>query len=499
MNIAQSVERAAVAFPDHPAVVFEGRTITYRELEQDTARLANALVGLGVGRGDRVGLYLPNIPAFLVGYLAIVRAGAVAVSINVMNKSEEVAYIVGDSGCRVMLTVADLAPNVTGVDTVVVCEGEAGEHRALDALLAAAAPSFTTADVDPSEPAALLYTSGTTGQPKGATLTHGNVVSNAWATAHHAGFRHQDRMLLFLPLFHVFGQDFIMNGTFAAAGTLVMHRRFVPDAILDSVRRDGVTVFMGVPTVYMALLGMGLERDALGAVRYEFSAAATMPQEISRRWTERFGRPVYEGYGLTETSPFATYNHDFRHRLGSIGTPVENTEARIVDEEWGAVPLGGWGEIAIRGPGVMKGYWNRPDDTTSVLRDGWLRSGDIGTMDDEGYLFIVDRAKDMINSAGFKVWPAEVEQVLYRHPAIAEAAVYGVADPARGEAVRASIVLRAGQRATPEELISYCQERIATYKVPATVELVDDLPKNATGKILKRVLRDASGSVPSRS
>lgn len=489
MNVAQHMERAARAFPDHPAVLFEGRTITYGELEQSSARLANALVGLGVERGDRIALYLPNIPEFLTCYLAGVRAGAVVVSINSMNKADEVRYIVDDSGCRVLFTTGELAPNVSGVDTVVVCEGEHEDLVSLDALMARASPRFGTLDMDPAEPAALLYTSGTTGRPKGATLTHGNVVSNSWATAHHAGYLHQDRMLLFLPLFHVFGQDFIMNGTFAAGATMVLHRRFVPDVVLDSVRRDGVTVFLGVPTVFIALLGMGLDGDALGPVRYEFSAAATMPHEISRRWTEQFGRPVFEGYGLTESAPFAAYNHDFRHRLGSIGTPVENTEVRILDEAWDQVPVGGWGEIAIRGPGVMSGYWNRPDDTAQVLRDGWLRSGDIGTVDEDGYLYIVDRAKDMINSAGFKIWPAEVEQVLYRHPAIAEAAVYGIADDLRGEVVKASIVVRPGQDLAPDDVIAYCRERIANYKAPVAVELLDSLPKNATGKILKRVLR----------
>ena len=489
MNVAQLVERAGKAFPDHPAVLFEGRTITYRALERASARVANALVGMGVGRGDRVALFLPNIPEFVVCYLAGVRCGAVVVSINAMNKAEEVAYILGDSGARVVFTTAELARFAGGAGTVVICEGEAGEHASLDTLSGRASDALATVDMDPSEPAALLYTSGTTGQPKGATLTHGNVVSNAWATAHHAGYRHDDRVLLFLPLFHVFGQDFIMNGAFAAAATLVLHRRFVPDVVLDSVRRDRVTVFLAVPTVYIALLGMDVSREALGPVRYEFSAAATMPQEISRRWTERFGRPVFEGYGLTESSPFATYNHDFRHRLGSIGTPVENTEVRVVDEEWHQVPAGEWGEIAMRGPGVMRGYWNRPEETAAVVRDGWLRSGDIGTVDDEGYLFIVDRAKDMINSAGFKIWPAEVEQVLYRHPAIAEAAVYGVADPVRGEVVHASIVAR-DARVTADDVIAYCRERIATYKAPAHVDLVDSLPKNATGKILKRVLRE---------
>jgi long-chain acyl-CoA synthetase len=244
-----------------------------------------------------------------------------------------------------------------------------------------------------------------------------------------------------------------------------------------------------VPTIFISLLNMDLSAYDLSSIRYDFSAAATMPQEISRRWTERFGRPVYEGYGLTECSPFACYNHDFRHKFGSVGAAVENFELKILDENDSELPLGQWGEICIKGPGVMQGYWGKPDDTARALRGGWLHSGDIGTMDDEGYVFIVDRVKDMINVSGFKVWPAEVEQFLYRHPAVQEVAVYGLSDPVKGESVKASIVLRAGAAATGDEIIAYCRERIAVYKAPQTVEFVSELPKSATGKILKRVLR----------
>jgi long-chain acyl-CoA synthetase len=344
------------------------------------------------------------------------------------------------------------------------------------------------------DPAALLYTSGTTGFPKGATLTHGNIVSNIWATVHHAGFTLNDRMALFLPLFHVFGQNFIMNATFTACATLVLHRRFVPDQVLDSIGRDRVTMFFAVPTIYINLLNMDLSKYDLSSIRYEFSAAATMPQEISAQWTERFGRPVYEGYGLTECSPFACYNHDFRHKFGSVGTPIENFEIKIFDEKDSEVPLGKWGEICIKGPGVMSGYWNRPEETSVALRNGWLHSGDTGTMDDEGFVFIVDRVKDMINVAGFKVWPAEVEQYLYRHPAVKELAVYGVPHPEKGETVLVAVVLKENMEVTTEEIIAFCREKMADYKVPAVVEFIEKLPKSATGKILKRVLRDQAVS-----
>jgi long-chain acyl-CoA synthetase len=297
-------------------------------------------------------------------------------------------------------------------------------------------------------------------------------------------------MILFLPVFHVFGQNFIMNATFLSCATLVLHRRFVPEPALESIRRDRVTMFFAVPTIYIGLLNTSLPDDALASVRYEFSAASTMPREISARWTERFGRPVFEGYGLTECSPFACYNHDFRHKFGSVGTPIENTEIRILDADDRELPPGQWGEICIKGPGVMLGYWNKPDETRQALRSGWLHSGDIGMVDDEGYVFIVDRVKDMINVSGFKVWPAEVEQFLYKHPAVQEVAVYGLSHSEKGEMVVAAIVRREGAQATAEEIIAYCRSHMAAYKAPARVDFVSELPKSATGKILKRTLRD---------
>ena len=494
MNIAQHVERVARWFPDHPAILFEDGGLSYRALDERASRVANALAAHGVGRGDRVALFLPNIPAFAVCYLAILKIGAISVSINSIFKSDEVRYIVNDAGAKVVFTTGDLLPQLPVADCpsvtrVVTCEGDTGGHVALDDWIARGARDARAVDMRRDEPAVLLYTSGTTGFPKGATLTHGNVVFDNYACAHHMGVRRDDRLLLFLPLFHVFGQNAIMNTAFTAGATVALHRRFVPDRILDAIARQRATTFFAVPTIFINLLAMDLGKFDLSSIRYEFSAAATMPQEISRRWTERFGRPVFEGYGLTECSPFAAYNHDFRHKIGSVGTAVENTEIKILDENDQEVPLGEWGEICIEGPGVMQGYWGRTDDTARAIRNGWLHSGDIGTMDDEGYVFIVDRVKDMINVSGFKVWPAEVEHVLYRHAAIREVAVYGVGDPVKGEAVKAAIVLRDGATATGEEIITFCRNAMAVYKAPATVEFVRELPKSATGKILKRVLR----------
>ena len=495
MNISQHVERAAKFFPDKPAIIFEGVLLTYRDLNARINRLANGLKANGVGRGKCVALYLPNIPQFAICYLATVRIGAIALSINSMYKSEELTYILNDSGSILIFTTGELLPNIPSaecptVKQVVVCEGDPQGHPTLDGWLEMASDQRAYADMNPDDPAVLLYTSGTTGFPKGATLSHGNVVSNSWTTVHHAGFTKEDRMILFLPIFHVFGQNFIMNATFMAYGTLVLHRRFVPDPVLDSIRKDHVTMFFAVPTIYIALLNMQLPDDVFSSIRYEFSAASTMPREISARWTEHFGRPVYEGYGLTECSPFACYNHDFRHKFGSVGTPIENFEIKILDQDDGEMPVGKWGEICIRGPGVMTGYWKKPSETQHALRNGWLHSGDIGMLDDEGYVFIVDRVKDMINVSGFKVWPVEVEEFLYKHPAIREVAVFGTPHPDKGEAVAAAIVLKDGETATSAEIIDYCRNHLAVYKAPARVDFLPELPKSATGKILKRTLRE---------
>jgi long-chain acyl-CoA synthetase len=495
MNVAEHVERIAGKTPKHPAIRFEGKTVTYGVLNACANALAGALQKKGVRRGDRVALYLPNIPAFALAYLAAEKIGAIAVSINSIFKAEETRYILEDSGAKIVFTVAGLLPNVPraecrSVKHVVLCEGSSPEAQSLDDWLALGSAEFRTENMGPDDPAALLYSSGTTGFPKGVTLTHNNIVSNIRTAAKHSGYRASDRLAVFLPLFHVFAQNYIMNGGLEAGATLVLFRRFVPDVVLPAIRSEGITMFFAVPTIYIALLSANVPKEALASIRYFFSAAATMPEEISRRWTDACGLRVNEGYGLTECSPFAAYNHMSRHKFGSVGTAVDNFAIRIVDENDKEVPRGQWGEIAIRGPGVMKGYWNKPKDTEWALRGGWLHSGDIGRMDEENYVYIVDRVKDMINVSGFKVWPAEVENMLYRHPAVKELAVYGVPDPVKGEKVSVAIVLKEGASVTAEDIIAYCREKLAVYKAPESVEFVRELPKSATGKILKRILRD---------
>lgn len=495
MNVTQNVEQAARIFPDKPAIIFEGRQISYKELNTTAARLAQAMEKHGVKAGDRVALYLPNIPEFVMCYEATLRIGAIAVSVNPMLKAGELEYILNDSEAVLLCTVGELLENVKQKDYsqlthVLVCEGDAGGHPTLSDWISESDPEgIPMRDMDRNDVAVILYTSGTTGFPKGAMLTHANVVSNSWTAANCSRVTKDDRSALFLPIFHVFGQNYIMNGAFNACATLVMFRRFVPDVVLSSIAADKITLLFAVPTIFITLLNMDLSPYDLSSIRYDFSAASTMPQEISARWKERFGRMVNEGYGLTECSPFACYNHIYHHKFGSIGTPVENFEVKILDEFDDEVATGEWGEICIKGPGVMKGYWNKPDESAKALRGGWLHSGDIGKKDEDGYFFIVDRVKDMINVSGFKVWPAEVEHHLYRHPAIKELAVYGIPHPEKGESVCAAIILKDDVTATEEEILAYCRENMAAYKVPRKIEFLKELPKSATGKILKRELR----------
>ncbi len=494
MNIANHVERIARQDPGRQAIVFEGKDISYGTLDACACALANSLKANGVARGDRIALYLPNIPAFMLAYLAGEKAGAIVVSVNSIFKSEEVKYLLNDSGAKVVFTTAELLPNVPrgecpSLAKTVICEGQAAGEIVLGDWLAAGKPQFKTEDMAADDAAVLLYSSGTTGFPKGVTLTHNNVITNTRAAVNCSHHGPKDRLAIFLPLFHVFAQNYIMNAGFVAGATLVLFRRFVPDLVLAEIERQRVTMFFAVPTIYIALLGANVPKKKLASIRYYFSAAATMPQEISRRWTETYGPAVHEGYGLTECSPCAAYNHVKKHKFGSVGTAIEDFEVKIFDENDREVPRGTWGEIVMRGPGVMKEYWNRPEDTAQALRGGWLHSGDIGKMDEEGYVFIVDRVKDMINVSGFKVWPAEVEHYLYQIPQIKEVAVYGKPDSLKGESVCAAVVLKDGAHFSGDEVIAWCKEKLAAYKTPERVDIVKELPKSATGKILKRMLR----------
>lgn len=527
MNIAQNVERGRRFFPQKLALLFEGQSFTYKALDQMANRMANGLRALGIDRGDRVALFLPNIPEFVISYLGIQKIGAVAVSINVMLKRDEVKFILEDCTAVAIITTEELRERVPDSELpylkhIAIASGAGGnscsasssssfsyqkvngraqddlagaKNIRLETLMANASASATAVDMNPKEPAAILYTSGTTGFPKGATLSHGNVISNIYSTIHSCGMRPQDRLLLYLPLFHCFGQNFILNSGLNACATIILQRRFYLEEVLKTTAKESITMFFGVPGVFAKLLEMPPTAYDMSSVRYYFSAAALMPVEIVERWQQQHGLAIHEGYGLTETSPFACYNHNLKYKLGSIGMPIDNVEMKIVDEDGQPVRAGELGEIAVRGPNVMLGYWNRPEATAQAIVNDWFHTGDIGRMDEDGYFYIVDRLKDMINVSGFKVYPSEVEGAISQHPAVAEVAVYGVPDRFKCERVFANIRLKSGTPIAQEDMIAFCSDRMANYKVPRTVNFVDNLPKNATGKVLKRRLREEAMTV----
>ncbi|MBF0102121.1 MAG: SDR family NAD(P)-dependent oxidoreductase [Desulfobacterales bacterium] len=484
MNIAQHVERHGRRCPQKPAVIFEGNIITYGELEEYSNKTAGILTDLGIRRGDRVALCLLNHPSFISSYLGIQKLGAVAVSVNTSLKPTEVAFILEDAQIRVLLTTTALNPS--NFILPVGCHLLLAEN--IGKLNLSKQHSFLAVERDAEDLAAILYTSGTTGFPKGAMLTQGNLLSNIQICVKTFGYTEDDRILLFLPLFHNFGQYAAMNPCLEAGATLILHREFEQKAIVRSIAEHQVTTFFGVPSIYSLLLDQAAASEMSSVKRY-ISAAAALPSDIARRWEQKIGVPVSQGYGLTECS-LICFNPSPLRKPDSAGIPLEGIEVKIVDDLGREVGSGELGEIIVRGTNVMSGYWHRPEETAQVLKEDWFHTGDIGQVDADGYLYIADRLKDMINVGGDKVYPSEVENRFYQHPAVAEVAVYGVAEPILGEQVHAELVLKATENVTAEELTEFCRPMLADYKLPSVIKFVESLPKSKTGKILKRMLRE---------
>jgi len=494
MNVCQSLTVTAQLLGDREAVVFEGRRWTYEQTEAASVRAAQMLAQLGVRRGDRVAMVVSNVPAFIVWYYAILRLGAIAVSISTRLQSEEVAFIVEDCGAAVVIATTELRetatatmPRCVGHVLVVSEDGRQCDGRSLPEPAQSALGSYV--EMQPDDPATILYTSGTTGFPKGATLSHRNVRATVHAFNHLCRMQSDDRLLLGVPLFHCYGQNALLNAGMNVGATIVLQRRFDLNESKRLIAAERVTKLFGVPTTFKLLLASCSPAE-LPEVDYCFSAAATLPIQISRAWLAKFGMPIYEGYGLTETAPFASYNHRIKYVAGSLGTPVDLVEMKVVDPETGrACPPHEPGEIAIRGPNVMLGYWNRPEETAAAIRDGWFYSGDIGRTDQQGYFYIVDRLKDMIAVGGQKVFPAEVERVLLDHPEVDEAAVVGLPEETFGEKVVACIV-GDGDDTAAGRIREFCRQHLAPYKVPVEIQFLDALPRNPAGKVLKTQLRD---------
>ena len=515
--IHQILNLAALQFTDRPATAFREAQLTFGEIKAQVDQLATALARLGIGKGDRVGIMLPNCPQYLISFFAIVRLGAIVANVNPIYTAREVEMVARDSGMRAIITLDALAETILSIqaqsqieqvittsleaysaDSQAAAPAPQGTLSFSSLLAAVDEPDLPRVDIDAEDVAVLQYTGGTTGVPKGAMLTHANLYAailqgSVWSS--YFTERGNERILLVIPYFHVYGM--VVGAIFGVwCGAMqILIPKFDVNLLLEAIKRYQPTYFPGVPTLFISLLNhKEAKRYGLDRVRRFNSGSAPLPIEVIEQFEQLSGAMLYEGYGMTETTALGTTTPTLAKRKpGSIGLPVTGTECKIVDLETGEreVPAGEEGELCMRGPQVMKGYWNKPQETAHALRDGWLHTGDVARMDEDGYFYIVQRKKDMIIVSGFNVYPNEVEEVLFTHPAVKEAAVIGVPCAYRGEAVKAFIVLKPEAQAAAEELIDYCRAHLARYKVPSLIEFAESLPKSAVGKVLRRELREA--------
>lgn len=518
LNLASLLEHQARLTPDRLAVVMRPLAFTYAQIDAMASQLASGLRALGLGPGDHIALSCPNTPHFPIAYYAILKLGAAVVPLNVLLKPREILYHLKDSDAKALLvfegtpelpmaqmarTACDEAPECKHVVVLTVNPAAPSPiDRALThgQIMLGQPPAYPTHPADPDDTAVILYTSGTTGQPKGAELTHMNMMVNAIASRDmfapllDRGVDARNVTLISLPLFHSTGQTGQMNAGMAGGWTQVLLPRFDAAAVLRAFETESVSCWIGVPTMYWALLCHAREQKldvsaAAASLRCCVSGGAPMPVAVLEDFEKTFGVRVLEGYGLSETSPVACFNQVFRpSKPGTVGLPILACDVRVVDDKDQPLPSGERGEIVIRGHNVMKGYYKRPEETAEAFRNGWFHTGDIGVIDADGYVSIVDRKKDMVIRGGMNVYPREVEEVLMTHPAISLAAVVGVPDERLGEEVKAFVVLKAGATATAEEIVAWSREQIAAYKYPRTVEFRESLPVGPTGKVFRRGL-----------
>ncbi|QBI55300.1 long-chain-fatty-acid--CoA ligase [Streptomonospora litoralis] len=512
LNLAALLEDGARTTPERDCLVFGDLRIDYATANMIANQVAEMLTARGIGRGDRVALASPNTPYFPFVYFGALKAGAVVVPLNVLLTPREIAFHLQDSGAKALFAFTgtpDLPLGERAFDafnqtdscevyidlpaTPGATESQIEGAQTIWAALAGTTGAFATVQTEADDTAVIIYTSGTTGTPKGAELTHMNLLFNAVASDSLFDRSEHDVYLTVLPLFHIFGQTTMMNCGLYRHATLVLQARFEPEEALSLMEKEGVTVFAGVPTMYWGLLGAKGEYD-MGAITANLSTAVSggsaLPGEVARNVKERFGVEVLEGYGLSETSPVVSFNNPkVKAKPGSIGRPIWGVEMKLVDSDFNEVEGEGPGEIAVRGHCNMKGYHNRPDANEQVFSDGWFRTGDIARRDEEGFYFIVDRSKDMIIRGGYNVYPRELEEVLMTHPEVSLAAVVGVEHESHGEEIKAFVIREEGAALTEEQLVEWSKERLAGYKYPRIVEFRDTLPMTATGKILKRELR----------
>jgi long-chain acyl-CoA synthetase len=530
--MGEVLRNSAKESPDQVAILYFGTKLTFKELDSLVDKFGEALQDLGIKKGDRVGIYLPNIPQFVIAYYGTLRVGGIVVAMSPLYKETEIAHILKDSGAKALVTWDQLYPYVQAVKagtelTAVITTSVRdylppilrllsplkgvksykcpGAHD-MKALLTKYGGQPKPVEINSKKDVALLqYTGGTTGIPKGAMLTHYNLIVNVLQVKEWGQLRPGvDVHLSALPFFHIFGMTTGMNSPIFTKSTMIL----IPDArdlpgILKTIQKYRPTIFCGVPTLYIGLINRpDIQKYNLRSVRLCISGASALPLEVQRKFEALTGGRLVEGYGLTETSPVTHCNpldDPKKNRPGSIGIPVSDTDSKVVDIDTGQrdLPAGETGELVMRGPQIMMGYWNKPDDNKVSLRGGWFYSGDIASMDPDGYFRIVDRKKDMIDVSGYKVWPREVEERLYEHPAIMEAAVVGIPDARSGEAVKAFVVLKQGYegKVQTEEISTFCKEKLASYKAPRVVEFKKELPKTVVGKVLRRELKEPEKNV----
>jgi long-chain acyl-CoA synthetase len=515
---------AASDVPDAPATAFLGAKLTYAEIKNRADRFATALARFGIVQGDRVGVMLPNCPQYLIAVFGILRVGGIVVNVNPLYTPREIAVVAHDSAMRMLVVLDLLAPaaqairDQTAIERIIVtsvgeysiaaldCPSIDGTERLCDILASVDVPQLPHVNIDPDDVAVLQYTGGTTGTPKGAMLTHYNIFANVvQCTALHIPSlrRGDERYLLVIPFFHIYGFTCGLMAGAWLGGMQILIPKYDVEAVLNAVRDHRPTYFPAVPTIYISLLNHPRAREyGLDRIRAFNSGSAPLPLEVLEQFENLTGGMLSEGYGLSEASPVTHTSPSLSVlKPGTIGIPLPDTDMKIVDLETGLVemPLGSAGELCIAGPQVMKGYWNRPEETAEALRkdaDGrvWLYTGDVATMDADGFTTIVQRKKDMIIVSGFNVYPTEIEQILFTHPAVMEAAVIGVPDSYRGEAVKAFVVLKPGANTTIDDLRQHCIANLAEFKRPASIDIRESLPKTAVGKVLRRVLREEAGA-----
>ncbi len=511
LNLSIVLEDSVRDRPDHTAIVFGDMRLTYAQVNGIANQVANLLAARGVGKGDKVAIACPNVPYFPFVYFGILKAGATVVPLNVLLQSREIAYHLDDSDAKAFFcfegtpelplgrrgheafqAVAEVEHFFVLPSTPLAVTSSIAGAETIWAALDGMSDEFETVQTAPDDTAVILYTSGTTGQPKGAELTHSNMLMNAIVSDEMTERTDDDVFLVTLPLFHSFGQTVSMNGGLRRRATLVLLPRFEPAAALELMHRENVTHLAAVPTMYWALLNAvrAGENKVPASLRCAVSGGSALPVEVLKDFESTFGIQVLEGYGLSETAPVASFNQPTRPtKPGTIGWPIWGVEMRLIDADWNTIEGEGPGEIAIRGHNVMKGYYGRPEATDEVMHNGWFRTGDIATRDADGYYTIIDRAKDMIIRGGFNVYPREVEEVLMTHEAVSLAAVVGVPHDSHGEEIKAYVIRVPGAQATEADIVEWAKANMAAYKYPRIVEFRDTLPMTATGKILKRELR----------